>query len=257
MFHLAALLSTRCEFTPMPAHEVNVEGTLNLLEFAQKEGESHGRPVKFLYPSSIAAFGLPDLATKQPAGRVRRTSSTSRRRCTAPTSSTASTSAATTRGTTSNWPPRRSPAKVDFRVPALPGADLGGDGALGRHVRLRAGDDPRRRARRSRTRASCGPTRASRSWRCPTRVEAILRLAERRARTLTRTIYNVAAFDPTAAEIEASCARRSRGRRRSRRRRSGRASSTRGRPTWTTRRRATTGALRRRYDFRARRSAST
>ena len=55
----------------MRAHEVNVEGTLTLLEFAQKEAESHGRPVKFLYPSSIAAYGLPDLATKQSAGRVR------------------------------------------------------------------------------------------------------------------------------------------------------------------------------------------
>src|SRR5688572_1591069 len=71
IFHLAALLSTRSEFTPMSAHEVNVEGTLRLLEFAQHEGESHGRHVVFVYPSSIAAYGLPDLATKMSAGRVR------------------------------------------------------------------------------------------------------------------------------------------------------------------------------------------
>src|SRR5262245_44211493 len=45
IFHLAALLSTRSEFTPVTAHHVNVEGTLNLLEFAQHQGESHGRPV--------------------------------------------------------------------------------------------------------------------------------------------------------------------------------------------------------------------
>ena len=70
IFHLAALLSTRSEFTPLTAHEVNVEGTLRLLEFSQREGESHGRPVVFVYPSSIAAYGLPDLATKQRAGRV-------------------------------------------------------------------------------------------------------------------------------------------------------------------------------------------
>ena len=68
--HLAALLSTRAEFTPITAHHVNVEGTLNLLEFAQHEGESHGRPVTFLYPSSIAAYGLPDVGTKIKAGRV-------------------------------------------------------------------------------------------------------------------------------------------------------------------------------------------
>ncbi len=70
VFHLAALLSTRSEFTPMTAHQVNVEGTMNLLEFAQKQGESHGRPVRFLYPSSIAAYGLPDLATKTSLGKV-------------------------------------------------------------------------------------------------------------------------------------------------------------------------------------------
>jgi nucleoside-diphosphate-sugar epimerase len=71
IFHLAALLSTRSEFTPIAAHEVNVEGTLHLLEFAQHEAESHGRPVVFIYPSSIAAYGLPSLETKGQAGRVR------------------------------------------------------------------------------------------------------------------------------------------------------------------------------------------
>jgi nucleoside-diphosphate-sugar epimerase len=71
IFHLAALLSTRAEFTPVSAHQVNVEGTLGLLEFAQHEAESHGRPVVFLYPSSIAAYGLPDRQTKTEAGRVR------------------------------------------------------------------------------------------------------------------------------------------------------------------------------------------
>ena len=70
VFHLAALLSTRSEFTPVTAHHVNVEGTLNLLEFAQRQGESHGRPVTFIYPSSIAAYGLPDLAAKARAGAV-------------------------------------------------------------------------------------------------------------------------------------------------------------------------------------------
>jgi nucleoside-diphosphate-sugar epimerase len=72
VFPLAALLSTRSEFTPVTAHEVNVEGTLRLLEFAQHEGESHGRPVIFMYPSSIAAYGLPDLAMKTRIGRVPR-----------------------------------------------------------------------------------------------------------------------------------------------------------------------------------------
>jgi nucleoside-diphosphate-sugar epimerase len=71
IFHLAALLSTRSEFTPVTAHQVNVEGTLALLEFAQHQAESQGQPVVFVYPSSIAAYGLPDLETKIKAGRVR------------------------------------------------------------------------------------------------------------------------------------------------------------------------------------------
>src|SRR5436190_14713262 len=71
VYHLAALLSTRSEFSPALAHKVNVEGALNMFEFAQREGESHGRPVVFFYPSSIAAYGLPNLETKAAAGRVK------------------------------------------------------------------------------------------------------------------------------------------------------------------------------------------
>jgi len=71
IYHLAAILSTRAEFTPVTGHQVNVEGTLKLLDFAQAQGESHGRAVIFLYPSSIAAYGLPDLETKASAGAVR------------------------------------------------------------------------------------------------------------------------------------------------------------------------------------------
>src|SRR5262249_16596171 len=70
-FHLAPPPSTRSEFAAATAHRVNVEGTMTLLEFAQRQGESHGRPVKFMYPSSIAAYGLPSLAVKVRAGRVK------------------------------------------------------------------------------------------------------------------------------------------------------------------------------------------
>jgi len=70
LFHLAALLSARSEYTPVSAHRVNVEGTLNLLEFAHREGESQGRPVVFVFPSSMAVYGLPDADTRARAGRV-------------------------------------------------------------------------------------------------------------------------------------------------------------------------------------------
>ena len=71
IFHLAALLSTRSEFTPEAAHRVNVEGTLGLLQLASEQSEWRGLPVKFIFPSSIAAYGLPDLETKQAYARVR------------------------------------------------------------------------------------------------------------------------------------------------------------------------------------------
>lgn len=71
MYHLAALLSTRGEFTPETAHEVNVNGTLSLLHLAAEQARSHGQRVKFVFPSSIAAYGLPDLQTKARAGAVR------------------------------------------------------------------------------------------------------------------------------------------------------------------------------------------
>ena len=71
LYHLAALLSTRSEFTPEAAHRVNVEGTLRLLQLAAEQSEWRGRPVKFIFPSSIAAYGLPDLDTKTQYARVR------------------------------------------------------------------------------------------------------------------------------------------------------------------------------------------
>ena len=70
VIHLAALLSTRSEFTPVVAHEVNVDGTLNMLEFSRNQARSHGETVKFFYPSSIAAYGLPDVETKTAEGAV-------------------------------------------------------------------------------------------------------------------------------------------------------------------------------------------
>jgi len=71
IFHLAALLSTRGEFTPTQAHRVNVEGTLGLLKVAAEQSEWRGKPVKFIFPSSIAVYGLPDLETKNQYARIR------------------------------------------------------------------------------------------------------------------------------------------------------------------------------------------
>ena len=71
IFHLASILSTKAEYNPETAHKVNVEGTLNLLRMAVEQSQWQGKSVKFIYPSSIAAYGLPDLATKEKAGKIK------------------------------------------------------------------------------------------------------------------------------------------------------------------------------------------
>ncbi len=71
VFHLAALLSTRGERDPDLAHHVNVDGTLNVLRVAQDQSSRLGKPVRFLFPSSIAVYGLPSAAEKAAVGRVR------------------------------------------------------------------------------------------------------------------------------------------------------------------------------------------
>lgn len=71
IYHLAALLSTRAEFTPEAAHRVNVEGTMGLLKMAAEQSEWRNEPVLFIFPSSIAVYGLPDLDTKYRFQKVR------------------------------------------------------------------------------------------------------------------------------------------------------------------------------------------
>lgn len=71
IYHLASILSTKAEYNPETAHRVNVEGTLNLLRLAVEQTSWQGRPVKFIYPSSIAAYGLPSLPVKNQAGPIR------------------------------------------------------------------------------------------------------------------------------------------------------------------------------------------
>ncbi|HNR01228.1 MAG TPA: NAD-dependent epimerase/dehydratase family protein [Anaerolineaceae bacterium] len=71
IYHLASILSTKAEYNPETAHRVNVEGTLNLLKLAVEQSSWQGKPVKFLYPSSIAAYGLPDLEKKKKVGKVK------------------------------------------------------------------------------------------------------------------------------------------------------------------------------------------
>jgi threonine 3-dehydrogenase len=203
IFHLAALLSTRSEFTPVSAHKVNVEGTLNLLEFAQREAESHGRPVVFMYPSSIAAYGLPDLDTKMRAAKVREdewATPTTMYGCNKLYCEQLGRyyarfykqlAAESTSG------------RVDFRCVRFPGLisavtiPSGGTSDFAPEmIHAAAKGEPYDCFVRPDTRIPF--------MTMPDGVEALLTLAEAPRDGLTRTAYNVTAFNPSAEEIRAA-----------------------------------------------------
>lgn len=71
IFHLAASLSSKAEVATEDAHRINVEGTMQLLLLAAYKSDKLNKPVKFLFPSSIAAYGFPDRAAKHAAGNVK------------------------------------------------------------------------------------------------------------------------------------------------------------------------------------------
>jgi nucleoside-diphosphate-sugar epimerase len=199
VFHLAALLSTRAEFTPLTAHQVNVDGTLNLLEFAQHEGESHGRPVVFVYPSSIAAYGIPDLATKTRAGRVRED------QWNAPQTMYGCNKLYCEqlgRYYSRHYKQLAADAiaRVDFRSVRFPGlisaltVPAGGTSDYAPEmIHAAARGEPYACFVRPDTRI---PFMAM-----PDAIEALLRLAAAPRRQLTRSAYNLSAFSPTAQEI--------------------------------------------------------
>jgi nucleoside-diphosphate-sugar epimerase len=202
VFHLAALLSTRCEFAPTAAHAVNVEGTMAMLELAQKQGESHGRPVAFLYPSSIAAYGLPNFDIKKKAGKVREDDFNH------PT---------TMYGCNKLYcellgdyyarhykqlAAERQSGKVDFRSIRFPGlisavtVPSGGTSDFAPEMMHAAAQGkPYACFVRPDTRI---PFMAM-----PDAVDALLLLAAAPRDRLSRTVYNIGAFNPSASEIEA------------------------------------------------------
>lgn len=70
IFHLAALLSSGSEQNPVRAHEVNVNGSLNLLELARLQSERQNAAVQFLFASTAAVYGIRPPADKMSAGKV-------------------------------------------------------------------------------------------------------------------------------------------------------------------------------------------
>ncbi len=70
VIHLAAMLSSSGERNPERAFEVNVDGTMVLLAEARRSAEKIGRDITFIFPSTIAVYGLPNREEKNAAGAV-------------------------------------------------------------------------------------------------------------------------------------------------------------------------------------------
>lgn len=200
IYHLAALLSTRSEHAPELAHRVNVDGTLNLLKLAHDQSRVSGRAVKFLFPSSIAVYGLPDIETKSRAGRIREQD------WNAP---------ATMYGCNKLYcellgsyyadhyrrlAPDAGRRGVDFRAIRFPGL-------ISAHTLPAGGTSDYapemiHAAAQGKPYACFVPERAQIPFMAmPDGIKAILQLAAAPVENLSRRVYNVTAFSPTAGEI--------------------------------------------------------
>ena len=69
VFHLAAVLSTRAERAPALAHRVNADGAARVLARSLEWAGADG-PVRFLFPSSVAVYGMGSRSEKEAAAPV-------------------------------------------------------------------------------------------------------------------------------------------------------------------------------------------
>ena len=196
VFHLAALLSRHAERDPDRAHRVNVEATLHLMRLGRERAARGGAAVPFLFPSSIAVYGLPDADAKTAAGAVSETEWTT------PTAIYGCNKLyAEMVGT--YWAARaerEGTPGIDFRALRFPGmisADSVPSGGtsdyLPEMVHAAAAGIPYACFVREDTRLPF--------MTMPDAVEAFLTLAAANARKLTRRSYNLRGFSPTAGEF--------------------------------------------------------
>jgi threonine 3-dehydrogenase len=202
VFHLAALLSTRGERDPELAHQVNVEGTLHVLRVAQNQSQRLGRAVRFVFPSSIAVYGLPSREEKARTGRVKEE---------------AWTLPITMYGCNKLYCEHlgryfttyyrqlgalATASRLDFRALRFPGlisadtAPTGGTSDFGPEM-LHAAAQGKPYA------CFVGPEAKIAFMAMPDAVGALLGILEAEREQLTQTVYNVGAFSVSAAEIAA------------------------------------------------------
>lgn len=71
IFHLAAVLSSASEKNPTEAFDINVGGTLNLLEPTTAWSLKNKKRIKFMFPSSVAVYGVGSLQEKKKYKKVK------------------------------------------------------------------------------------------------------------------------------------------------------------------------------------------
>ncbi|HYC76051.1 MAG TPA: NAD-dependent epimerase/dehydratase family protein [Planctomycetota bacterium] len=200
VFHLAALLSTSGERAPEKAHAVNVQGTLNLLNLCAASAQRSGEPVKFLFPSTIAVYGLPDLETKARFARIKEhqyIQPTTMYGCNKLYCENLGRYFAKHYRRLSADADRPS---VDFRAIRFPGlisaftVPSGGTSDYAPEM-LHAAAQGRPYA------CFVAEDRRIPFMAMPDGVDALLRLADAKAERLTSHVYNIGAFAPSAAEI--------------------------------------------------------
>lgn len=206
VFHLAALLSTRGERDPELAHQVNVEGTLHVLRMAQNQAARLGRPVRFLFPSTIAVYGVPSLEEKRAVGKIREEQwnlPITMYGCNKLYCEHLGRYFARHHRTQHGAP---SAARVDFRALRFPGlisADTmptGGTSDYGPEM-LHAAAQGKPYA------CFVGPEARIPFMAMPDAISALLSLLEADAQQLRATVYNIAAFSISAEEIAARARR--------------------------------------------------
>jgi threonine 3-dehydrogenase len=200
IYHLAALLSTRAERQPVLAHHVNIDGTLNLLEIAISQSRLQGRGIKFLYPSSIAVYGLPNLEAKRRVGAIKEPEWCTPRTMYGINKLYCEQLGAYYANFYRQLDAERVAGRVDFRCLRFPGlisaATLPSGGTSDyapEMIHAAARDEPYACFVREDTRI---PFMAM-----PDAIQALLALESAPLDALSRQVYNVGAFNPSAGEL--------------------------------------------------------
>ncbi len=239
---------------PVTAHAVNVEGTLNLLEFAQHEAESRGRPVVFsLSGPPSPRTGCHRSTRRNGPDACGKISGRSRPRCTGCNKLYCEQLGHYYARHYKQLAPDTQSGPRRLSIGPFPRADFGADGSLRRHLGLRAGNDSTPPAQGKPYACFVRPDAKIPFMAMPDGVQALLALAAAPRERITQTAYNLGAFAPTADEVrvevmhafpKAAITYAVDG--------NARASSTRGPKMWTIRPRAAIGDSRRSTIFRRR-----